>query len=82
MKLSAAATRQGATESVLGNAVSYLQTQDGSYQVAAKVLDRISELRTYYQDPTKNATDLLNYDKEFNELQSQLTAVRTRRSTA
>ena len=75
MKLSAAATRQGATESVLGNAVSYLQTQDGSFQVAAKVLDRISELRTYYQDPTKNATDLLNYDKEFNELQAQLTAV-------
>jgi len=32
-------------------------------------------LRTYYQDPTKNATDLLNYDKEFNELQAQLTAV-------
>ena len=75
MKLSAASTRQGATESVLGNAVSYLQTQDGSFQVAAKVLDRISELRTYYQDPTKNATDLLNYDKEFNELQAQLTAV-------
>ena len=75
MKLSAAATRQGATSSVLGNAVSYLQTQDGSFQVAAKVLDRMSELRTYYQDPTKNATDLLNYDKEFNELQAQLTAV-------
>jgi flagellin len=75
MKLSAAATRQGATQSVLGNAVSYLQTQDGSFQVASKVLDRISELRTYYQDPTKNASDLLNYDKEFNELQAQLTAV-------
>jgi flagellin len=75
MKLSAASTRQGATQSVLGNAVSYLQTQEGSFQVASKVLDRISELRTYYQDPTKNGTDLLNYDKEFNELQSQLTAV-------
>jgi len=75
MKLSAASTRQGATESVLGNAVSFLQTQEGSFQVASKVLDRISELRTYYQDPTKNGTDLLNYDKEFNELQSQLTAV-------
>jgi flagellin len=75
MKLSAASTRQGATQSVLGNAESYLQTQDGSFQVASKVLDRISELRTYYQDPTKNATDLLNYDKEFTELQSQLTAV-------
>ena len=75
MKLSAAAKRQGATASVLGNAVSYLQTQDGSFKVAAKVLDRMSELRTYYQDPTKNTTDLANYDKEFVELQSQLTAI-------
>ena len=75
MKLSAAATRQGATASVLGNAVSYLQTQDGSFKVAAKVLDRISELRTYYADPTKSASDLSNYDKEFTELKAQLTAV-------
>jgi flagellin len=75
MKLSAAAKRQGAVASNLGNAVSFLQTQDGALQVAGKVLDRISELKTLYTDPTKNSSDKANYDAEFTELQSQLTAL-------
>ncbi|HWA88001.1 MAG TPA: flagellin [Opitutus sp.] len=73
MKLSAAAKRQGAVASNIGNAVSYLQTQDGALQVAGKVLDRMSELKTLYGDPTKNSSDLANYDAEFKALQSQLT---------
>jgi flagellin len=72
MKLSAAARRQGATASNIGNSVSYLQTQDGALKVAAKVLDRISELKTLYADPTKSDSDLSNYDSEFTELQTQL----------
>jgi flagellin len=75
MKLSAAAKRQGAVSSNIGNATSLLQTQDGALKVAAKVLDRISELKTLYADPTKNSTDLSNYDSEFTSLQSQLTAL-------
>ena len=75
MKLSAAARRQGAVSSNIGNATSYLQTQDGALKVAGKVLDRISELKTLYVDPTKNASDLANYDSEFTALQSQLTAL-------
>lgn len=42
-----------------------------------KVLERISELKTLYADPTKNATDLANYDAEFTGLQAQLTALTT-----
>jgi flagellin len=75
MKLSAAARRQGAVSTNIGNATSYLQTQDGALKVAAKVLDRISELKTLYADPTKNTSDLSNYDSEFTALQSQLTAL-------
>jgi flagellin len=75
MKLGAAAKRQGAVASNIGNATSFLQTQDGALKVAAKVLDRISELKTLYADPTKNTTDLANYDSEFTSLQSQLTAL-------
>jgi flagellin len=75
MKLSAAARRQGATASNLGNSVSFLQTQDGALKVAAKVLDRISELKTLYADPTKSTSDLANYDSEFNELQTQLSDI-------
>jgi flagellin len=75
MKLSAAAKRQGATASNIGNSVSFLQTQDGALKVAGKVLDRMSELKTLYADPTKSPSDLANYDSEFSELQTQLTDI-------
>lgn len=75
MKLSAAAKRQGAVSNNIGNSVSYLQTQDGALKVAGDVLNRISELKTLYSDPTKNASDLANYDSEFTSLQGQLTAL-------
>ncbi|WP_414663084.1 flagellin [Horticoccus sp. 23ND18S-11] len=74
-KLSAAARRQGATASNIGNSVSFLQTQDGALKVASKVLDRMSELKTLYNDPTKSPSDLANYDSEFTELQTQLTDI-------
>jgi flagellin len=72
MKLSAAARRQGAVATNIGNAVSFLQTQDGVLKVAGKVLDRMGELRTLYVDPTKSPSDKSNYDSEFAELQAQL----------
>lgn len=75
MKLSAAAKRQSAVSANIGNSVSYLQTQDGALKVAGKILDRMSELKTFYIDPTKNSSDLANYDAEFKALQSELTAV-------
>ncbi|HVU23667.1 MAG TPA: flagellin [Opitutus sp.] len=75
MKLSAAAKRQGAVAINIGNSVSYLQTQDGVLQVAGKILDRIGELKTLYNDPTKNTNDLANYDAEFTALQDQLNAL-------
>ena len=75
MKLSAAATRDGAVESNIADTTSYLQTQDGALQVAGQIVDRISELKTMYEDPTKNSSDLANYDSEFTALQSQLTSI-------
>ncbi|WP_414663085.1 flagellin [Horticoccus sp. 23ND18S-11] len=77
MKLSAAARRQGAVATNIGNAISFLQTQDGVLKVAGKVLDRMGELKTLYTDPTKSASDRSNYDSEFTELQSQLTDLTT-----
>jgi flagellin len=75
MKLTATSDRQEALQNNIGDATSYLQTQDGSLQVAGSILDRISELETLYQDPTKNTSDKANYDDEFTQLQSQLTAL-------
>ena len=73
MKLAAASKRQGAVNQNLGNATSFLQTQDGALKVAGEVLDRMSELKTLYNDPTKNSNDQANYDSEFTTLQTQLT---------
>lgn len=75
MKLSAAAKRSAATNTNIANSVSFLQTQDGVLKVTGKVLDRISELKTLYADPTKNSDDLANYDAEFTQLQEQLTSL-------
>src|SRR6185369_8072290 len=77
MKLSAAAKRSAAAAINIGNSVSLLQTQDGVMKVTAKVLERMGELWTLYQDPTKNSTDQSNYDKEFTQLQAQLTSLTT-----
>jgi len=75
MKLSAAAKRSGAASNNISNSVSFLQAQDGVLKVAGKVLERISELSTLYTDPTKNSTDLANYNAEFTQLQSELSSL-------
>jgi flagellin len=72
MKLSAAARRQGAVASNIGNAVSLLQSQDGAMKVTAKVLERIGELKVLYSDVTKSTSDKGNYDSEFVALTAQL----------
>jgi flagellin len=77
MKLTAAANRDTAVSSNIADATSYLQTQDGAMQVAGSILDRMSELKTLYADPTKNSSDLANYNTEFTQLQSQLTSIST-----
>ena len=75
MKLSAAAKRQGAAAANIGNSASFLQSQDGVLKTVGKVLERIGELKTLAFDPTKNSTDLDNYNAEFAALQDQLTSL-------
>ncbi len=75
MKLSAAAKRSAAANANIGNVTSYLQTQDGVLKTTGKVMDRISELWTMYQDPTKNSTDKNNYDQEYKQLQKELSSL-------
>lgn len=75
MKLSATASRESDLQNNLSDAVSFAQTQDGALQVAGSILDRMSQLETLYQDPTKNTSDKANYDDEFTQLQSELTSL-------
>ena len=69
MKMAAAQKRTEATAINLRNIQSYLDTQDGAFKVADKVLSRMSELTTLARDVTKNEGDVENYDKEFQALQ-------------
>jgi flagellin len=77
MKMSAALKRTEATAINLSNVQSFLQTQDGAFKVASNVLTRMSELSTLARDVTKNDGDRANYDKEFQNLQTQITSLST-----
>ena len=75
MKMAAAQKRTEATAINLRNMVSFLDTQDGAFKVADKVLSRMSELSALSRDVSKNAGDVENYDKEFSNLKLQLTSL-------
>ena len=75
MKLTAAISRTDATSTNIANAVSFLQTQDGSLKTAGDVLNRINELKTLSTDVTKSTSDIANYDTEFTALKAQLTSL-------
>ena len=73
MKMEAAIRRTDAASTNVANAVSFLQTQDGSMKTSGKILERIAELKTLSTDVTKSASDIANYDTEFSALKAELT---------
>jgi flagellin len=75
MKLQATVNRELSLQSNISDAASFAQTQDGALQAVASVLDRISQLKTLASDPTKNSSDIANYDSEFGQLQSELNSL-------
>ena len=54
----------------LQNALSYLQLQDEAMD-SERIVDRVGQLRALASDITKNDSDILNYSKEFLELQGK-----------
>ena len=75
MKLSAEATRMGASATNTANEVSFFQTQDGALKVVGKILDRMSELSTLYTDQTKQTSDKDNYNTEYKALSKELSNI-------
>ena len=71
MKLSASIRRTEATQANVGNAIAFLQTQDGVLKSADKILSRMSELAALAQDVTKSSNDLSLYNTELGVLQDQ-----------
>lgn len=75
MKLQAQINDTSAVQSNVANAISFLQTQDGSLQTAGNILNRMSQLSTLYNDVTKSSSDKANYQTEFTQLQKQLSSI-------
>jgi flagellin len=75
MKLGAAIRRTDAASSNVGNAISFLQTQDGVLKNVDKILGRLSELATLALDVTKSSDDTGLYDTEAGELTSAITSL-------
>jgi flagellin len=71
LRLEAALKRTAATTSNVSNAISFLQTQDGSLGNLSNLLARMAELRTLASDVTKTTGDITNYYTEFTALQAE-----------
>jgi len=72
MKLSSAISRLDGAHKNIQNAISYLEVQDGILSTVGELVDRMSELRSLYNDVMKNESDLKTYNREFQDLQVQL----------
>ena len=72
MKMQGTIDRLTGAESNIGNAISFLQVQDGILESAGNIVSRMGELKGLYGDVLKNTTDKATYDAEFKDLQVQL----------
>jgi flagellin-like hook-associated protein FlgL len=76
MKLSAAVNRVAGAQNNIGNAISFLEVQDGMLDTVGKIIDRMSELKGLStSDPMKSDDDRASYNNEFKDLQAQLFSI-------
>lgn len=76
MKLQSSLRRATASMNNTQNGVSFLQMQDSVLKIAGDIVDRMAELKSYYNDISKNALDRETYNHEFHELQKELNSLR------
>ena len=73
MRLQSSLNRLSGAQSNIGNAISFLEYQDGILTTVANIVGRMSELKGLStSDPLKSEEDLSSYLTEFNDLQVQL----------
>ena len=75
MQLTEQIGETNASNSIVSNALSFSQTQDGYLQQVSSALNQMATLATEAQDPTKSATDLGNYTAEYNALGTYISSV-------
>jgi len=71
MKLQSALKRAAASRLNTQNGTSFLQMQDGVLKVAGEILDRMAELKSFWNDISKSDLDSETYNHEFVELQRE-----------
>ena len=72
MKLTSSISRLEGAHKNIQNAISFLEVQDGVLSTVGELVDRMSELRSLYNDVMKNTEDKATYNREFQDLQVQL----------
>ena len=75
IRFEAQINRNSAVKANVGNAISFVPTQDGFLQKVQSALDRMSELSVLSQDITKTNTDRSNYSVEFTQLQNYISDI-------
>jgi len=76
MKLQSSLRRATASMMNTQNGVSFLQMQDSVLKIAGEIIDRMSELKSFWNDVSKNDTDRETYNHEFHELQKELNSLK------
>ncbi|MBT3636371.1 MAG: flagellin [Opitutae bacterium] len=76
MKLQSSLKRSAASRLNTQNGVSFLQMQDGVLKVTGEILDRMAELKSFWNDISKSNDDRETYNHEFNELQKELATLK------
>ena len=79
LKLQSSLKRAAASRMNTQNGVSFLQMQDSVMKVGGEILDRMAELKSFFNDVSKNSSDRETYNHEFHELQTELNALRAQK---
>jgi len=76
MKLQSSLRRATASMHNTQNGISFLQMQDSVLKIVGDIVDRMSELKSFYNDVSKNDKDRETYNHEFRELQKELNSLK------
>jgi len=78
ISLTAQVNQTTAANANVGNAISFLQTQDGYLQQVGSALDEMAKLSVLSQDVTKTDTERKDYQSEFSTLAGYITDTATK----
>ena len=79
LKLQSSLKRAAASRMNTQNGTSFLQMQDSVMKIGGEILDRMAELKSFFNDVSKNAADRETYNHEFHELQVELNNLRSQK---